>query len=254
MRKFAIILAGGTGSRAGGDLPKQFQPLCGRPVVWWSMQAFRRADPEIEMVLVVHPGYFDDWQILCDALPEADRIPFTLSCGGRSRPESVANGLLTVRDILADRCADAAEVAESVVLVHDGARPLVSPEMIRRGLAALRSGCGAIPAVEPVSSLREVAQPSLPIEDRESRSVARNRYVEVQTPQIFHYTLLRDCYSRGGDLSAYTDDASVAEAAGHRIHLYRGEESNLKVTHPSDFLIAGTLLRMRLDGTTDGQI
>lgn len=246
MKKFAIILAGGTGSRAGGDVPKQFRPLCGRPVLWWAMKAFREADPEMEIVLVVHPGYFDDWQLLCDALPASERIPFTLSCGGRSRPESVANGLLTVRDLLARSCATAAEEAEAVVLVHDGARPLVTPAMIQRALDALRPGCGVVPAVEPVSSLREVADPSLPLEERESRSVSRSRYVEVQTPQVFHYTLLRDCYSHGVDLSAFTDDASVAESAGHGIILSRGEESNIKVTHPTDFLIAAALLGERL--------
>lgn len=82
MRKYAIILAGGSGTRAGGDMPKQFRQICRRPLVWWAMKAFRDADADTEIVLVVHPGFFDDWQILCDAMPEYERIPYTLCCGG----------------------------------------------------------------------------------------------------------------------------------------------------------------------------
>lgn len=242
MRKFAIILAGGEGRRAGGDMPKQFRRICGRPVVWWPIKAFLDADAATEIVLVVHPGYFADWQMLFDALPESERLPYTLCCGGRSRAESVKHGLLTVAELLGS--ATGSETQEAVVMVHDGARPLVSPAMILRGMdACTASGTGAIPAMRAVNSLRELADPSAALCEADSRSVSRARFVEVQTPQIFPYTLLRDCYARATDLSGFTDDASVVESAGHSVRLYEGESRNIKVTHPDDFVIAEALLK-----------
>ncbi len=241
MRKYAIILAGGSGTRAGGDMPKQFRQICGRPLVWWAMKAFRDADADMEIVLVVHPGFFDDWQILCDAMPEYERIPYTLCCGGRTRAESVSNGLLTVAGLLGD-----APAGEAMVMVHDGARPLVSAGMIRRGMDAFCvSGAGVIPVMPAVNSLRQLAAPSVSLAEAESHTVNRALYVEVQTPQIFPYRLLCDCYKSASDLSAYTDDASVVESAGHHVRLYEGESANIKVTHPDDFIIAEALLRAR---------
>ncbi|MDE5903335.1 MAG: 2-C-methyl-D-erythritol 4-phosphate cytidylyltransferase [Muribaculaceae bacterium] len=247
MRKFAIILAGGEGRRAGGDMPKQFRRICGHPVVWWPMKAFHDADAATEIVLVVHPGFFADWQMLFDALPESERLPYTLCCGGRSRAESVKNGLLTVAELLADAPRD--DARDAMVMVHDGARPLISPHMIRRGIEACTAyGTGVIPAMRAVNSLREVADPSASLCETDSHTVSRDRYVEVQTPQIFPYTMLSDCYARATDhLSGFTDDASVVENAGHSVRLYEGEARNIKVTHPDDFIIAEALLKASAD-------
>lgn len=234
MDKFAIILAGGVGQRAGGDLPKQFRPLCGRPLGWWAMKAFVEADPEIRIVLVVHPGFMDDWEIMWEELPKQEQIPFLLSCGGRTRFESVKNGLMTVRD---------AGGENSIVFIHDGARPMVTPAMVRRGLAALLPLGGAIPAVRPVCSLRELENPESPLPDAKSYSVDRARFVEVQTPQIFHYSTIAPLYYEEKDSTRFTDDASLVENHGVKISLYEGDTLNIKVTNPEDFAIAEAIIR-----------
>ena len=236
MRNYAIILAGGEGHRAGGDVPKQFQEICGCPLVWWAARAFREADPGMEIVMVVHPGFIETFDHL---RPGGEpTIPVTLCCGGRSRPESVINGLKMVGDMIG---RDGDGVDDAVVLIHDGARPLVDSSLIRRGLSTLRPGAGAIPCVKSVSSLRELLDG---VEG--SRAVDRSRFVEVQTPQIFHYATIRGAYdAQCGDTSSFTDDASVAEACGVRIDIFEGDHSNIKVTHPEDFYIAEAILARR---------
>lgn len=249
--KFAIILAGGEGRRAGGDIPKQFHYLAGHPLVWWAMKAFRDACPDIIIILVVHPGFFDDWDIMCSEMDEHDRIPHVVACGGKSRPHSVYNGLLTVRDILSEQMKSGKDgIAEEfsknddcVVAVHDGARALVSPEMIRRGLDGLQPGIGMVPAIPPVNSLRKLDSPEQFKTPGGNQTVVRKDYVEVQTPQIFEFSSLLKAYESAGDFSRFTDDASLYESANHPIALYEGDEYNLKVTHPLDFDFAEIILK-----------
>lgn len=224
MKKYAVIVAGGEGNRAGGSVPKQFQNIGGVPMLWWSVRAFHAEDPETSIILVLHPGFFDEWDIMHSELPEEDRkIPVILSCGGRSRLESVKNGLLSVN-----------EKEGSLVAVHDAARPLISPELVARGWEAAMRYKAAVPVVEMTDSIRK-------LEGDSSRAVARRDYVRVQTPQVFDAMLLKDAYSR--ELTEeMTDDASVAEAAGVKVVLYEGSPYNIKVTHPLDFIIAETLI------------
>lgn len=242
MRKFAIILAGGEGRRAGGNLPKQFVDLCGRPMVWWAMKAFYDADPLTALILVVNPGFMDDWELMWRELPEKDRFPCVVSCGGLNRPHSVYNGLLSIRDLLSETQASPGDL-EIAVAVHDGARPLVTPDMINRGFSALRRGYGAVPGVKPVSSLRKVDDPDASFSGSRSISVSRADYVEVQTPQIFYYDELSRAYEHLSDRMGFTDDASLAERDGLEILLYEGDYRNMKVTNPIDFAVARTLLR-----------
>ena len=241
MKKFAIILAGGEGRRAGGNLPKQFVDLKGKPLVWWSMNAFHAADPTTTIILVVHPGFLFDWDMMCSEMRAEERIEHVVCCGGRSRPESVRNGLLSVSEIL-----DALEGEDrdgAIVAVHDGARPLVSPDMINRGIAAAGDGVGVVPAVRCVNSLRRLLDKESPFGKTGDSVVAdRSEFVEVQTPQIFRYLDLHKAYFREEDISVFTDDASLAETAGVRIALYEGEPENIKVTHPADFRIAEAIL------------
>lgn len=236
MQKAAIILAGGAGTRAGGGVPKQFRPLCGRPVVWWSMKAFHDEDSDTRIVLVLHPGFFDDWDILMSDLPEEERIPHTLCCGGKDRVSSVANGLLMLKEVIGSCGKDC------LVAVHDGARPLVSPSMIARGWQAAEEGKCGVPAVPCVNSLRRLVRDDNGVESGASVSVARADYVEVQTPQIFLY---EDAVRTIGNPpeGTFTDDASIAEACGMSVRLYAGEPSNIKITNPDDFKIAEALLR-----------
>lgn len=226
-RKYAVILAGGAGLRAGGDVPKQFQMLNGVPVLWWSVRAFHEEDPETRIRIVVHPGFFDLWDILFSELPMGDRaIPVELVCGGRSRLESVRNGIEGI-DVVSD--------GEVMIAVHDAARPLLTPSLISRGWEKCRETGAAIPFVPMTDSIRRLLPEG-------SEALDRNDYVRVQTPQVFNGRILKDAYS-GTLLPSMTDDASVVEAAGIKVSLYEGSEFNLKITHPLDIEIASLIIR-----------
>lgn len=243
MQKIAVILAGGEGRRAGGNVPKQFRDLAGRPVVWWSMKAFRDEDPYTEIILVLHPGFFDDWDILMSELPESDRINCTLCCGGPDRTSSVANGLSMLSEILEEK---GLAPSSAKVAVHDGARPLLSPEMIARGWEAASKGVCGVPAIPPVNSLRKLTDKALPMEQSASVAVDRSEYVAVQTPQTFLAEDAIRCYANRNPEAVYTDDASLAEADGMSVKLYRGSTDNIKITNPEDHAMAEILLRARL--------
>lgn len=226
LRKYAIIVAGGEGNRAGGSVPKQFVKMGGVPMLWWSVRAFHAEDPATEIILVLHPGFFDDWDILYSELPEADKaIRIKISCGGRTRPESVVNGLMSVPS------------EDALVAVHDAARPMLTPELIGRGWQSAEEHGAAVPVTPMIDSIRRIS-------GDESESVPRKDYVKVQTPQVFRSDLLKTAYSTE-DFSGLTDDASVAERAGHRIFLFEGDADNFKVTTPEDLKIAGILLEER---------
>ncbi len=239
MRRFAVILAGGEGRRAGGMIPKQFVKMNDKPVVWWSMIAFKKADPDITLIIVLNPGYFDDWEIMIERMPEEERIPHVLSCGGKDRAHSAYNGLLTVKELLEQEGIDGDE--EVKVAIHDGARPLVSPKMIEEGFEALTPGYGVIPAVKSTSSLRKVENPEKAFSGSRNFPVDRNEYFEVQTPQSFFFKDIFNAYSNRDD-SRFTDDASLAERYGTKIRLIDGEYSNIKVTNPIDFAVARALM------------
>lgn len=224
MKKYAVVLAGGSGLRAGGEVPKQFQKVGGLPLLWWAVRAFHEEDPHTEIHLVMHPGFFDLWDILASELPEADsEIRVELVCGGRDRLESVRNG---IERIPAEE--------DALVAVHDAARPAVTPELIRRGWEEARQTKCAIPVVKMTDSIRLLEPPY-------SKALDRSRYVRVQTPQVFRADVLKESYSR--ELTPdMTDDASVVEKAGYDISLFEGDERNIKVTNPIDFLLAEIIL------------
>lgn len=239
MKKFAVILAGGEGRRHGGSVPKQFAPLGERTVLWWAIHQFLEADPSTQLIVVMHPGMFDDFDIMMDGLPEADRPVVTLSCGGRSRTESVANGLLTIREILfAEGAVWPRDFADCLVAVHDAARPLVSPDLIRRGWEAAAPGIGAVPVVKPTASLRRLSPGG---EERESTPVNRDEYREVQTPQVFIASDIINAYQPPLPDNC-TDDASLAQQRGLKIRLFEGEYTNIKITNPLDSAIAELIL------------
>ncbi len=208
----------------------------------------------MRIVLVMHPDYADLWQRLMADLPEAERIGCLMTYGGSTRCESVANGLECVASHVAAEKPQAGSPQEVVVLIHDGARPLLTAPMIRRGIEALRQGCGAIPALASVNSLRRLTDLDEPLTESRSESVPRAEYVEVQTPQIFYLEDIRRAYAKGlaeCGAAAFTDDASVAEYAGMQINLYEGLPANIKVTHADDFVIAEALLARRIQMSAD---
>lgn len=224
MKKYAIIVAGGEGNRAGGIVPKQFQLVGGIPMLWWSVRAFYKEDSETNIILVLHPGFFDEWDSLYRELPEMDKhIRYKIVCGGKNRLESVRNGLNSVG------CGE-----DVFVAIHDAARPLVTNDIIRRGWEAVSLYKAVVPVVAETDSLRE-------IKGEDSFVVNRNDYRRVQTPQVFNSQVIKDAYkSLMSDF--LTDDASVVEASGKKVYLYEGESVNFKVTNPEDIKIADLLL------------
>lgn len=223
-RKYAIIVAGGVGHRAGGSIPKQFQPVLGTPMLWWSVKAFYDEDPSTTIILVLHPDYVEMWQELeTQILNDAKKAPkVKIALGGADRLQSVRNGLLMVEE-------------PGLIAVHDAARPMVSRAMISQGWQVAEETGTAIPVVPVTDSLRH-------IEGTQTRAVVRSEYVAVQTPQVFRSELLIPAYER--ELTSdMTDDAPVVEAAGVEVATYAGEPTNIKVTNPLDFAIAEILLK-----------
>lgn len=230
MKKFAVIVAGGVGSRAGGDIPKQFQTVGGRPMLWWSIKAFREEDERTEIIVVMHKDYIDFWNDYVLSLPGDEVISHTVCEGGASRLESVKNGL---------HLCNAEDGA--LVAVHDAARPMVTQKMISDGWDTAAKFGAAVPVIPVTDSLRHISVGRMFMETAKSQTVNRAEFVAVQTPQVFRCGLLKEAYSRPL-VETMTDDASVAEAAGHRIALFPGDSCNIKVTNPLDFIIANHLI------------
>lgn len=210
----------------GGALPKQFQDLMGRPVLWWSMKAFIDEDPSVRIILVLNEKFIQDWNDIYFSLPVEDRFAHDVVPGGNSRTASVKKGLFAVPD--SDDC---------LVAIHDAARPLVTPEMIAGGWKAAAKHGGAVPVVPVTDSLRLVGSKDHNI----SSAVDRSLYMAVQTPQVFRADLLKEAYKSNPD-AVFSDDASAFEAAGGKTALFDGSPSNMKVTNPGDIEIASVLL------------
>ncbi|MDE6272438.1 MAG: 2-C-methyl-D-erythritol 4-phosphate cytidylyltransferase [Muribaculaceae bacterium] len=235
MKNAAIIVAGGKGVRAGGGLPKQFIELADAPMIFHTLRAFRDFDRNMKIVVVMNKEYRGMYESMLKDM--RDPIDQLIVDGGATRAESVKAGL---ECLMKNSDIDASDMK---VAIHDAARPLISPEVIRRGMESVRSGVGAVPVVAIVSSLRQLTGSDGDcFEERASRSVDRSNYVEVQTPQIFILSDIMNAYRKMDDPRNFTDDASIAEAAGLGIALYKGDPANLKVTNPMDFAVAEALI------------
>lgn len=229
MHKYVLIVAGGKGLRMGGDLPKQFIPLEGKPVLMHTLEAFYRWDSSAELVLVLPEDHQPYWKMLCREI--GCKVPHRIANGGETRFHSVRNGL----QFLSEEIENASGRNEKVlVAVHDGVRPFVSPEVISACFEEAEKSGAAIPVMPMIDSLRET-------DANGSHPVDRSRYFAVQTPQVFHSDVLLKAY--GQDFSPlFTDDASVVEAMGQSIRLVTGNRENIKLTTPFDLLIAKGLL------------
>jgi 2-C-methyl-D-erythritol 4-phosphate cytidylyltransferase len=225
MKKYAVIVAGGKGLRMGGDLPKQFLPLQGKPVLMHTLEAFRAAEAELTLIVVLPVDQHDYWAEVCSRYPS---MPAHLVApGGETRFHSVRNGLQLIP---ADE--------ESLVAVHDGVRPFVAAEVIHRCFETAVEQGAVVPVVPVVDTVREL------LEAGESRTVSRDRYRLVQTPQTFRTSLLLKAYQQPYQ-TAYTDDASVVEALGAPVTLVEGNRENIKLTTPFDLLVAESILQAR---------
>ncbi len=220
--KYAILVAGGVGSRSGDSLPKQFHDIGGHPMLWWTLMAFYRENPDTRLIVVMHADFIDYWKEIAGA----DCPPHRITPGGATRKDSVAAGLSLISDD-----------AKGLVAVHDAARPLASSRLILEGWSNALKFQAVIPGLKVSDSLREGTPDN-------NLSVDRSRFFAVQTPQVFDIQLLKAAYAKAESASdpVFTDDASVAEWAGCKIHIYEGDPLNIKVTYPGDFRIAADIL------------
>ncbi len=220
MKKYAIIVAGGTGTRMGSNLPKQFMLLKGRPVLYYSIKAFLDAYDDLEMILVLPTEFLSTGQEIVNGYFDKQRIGIT--AGGTTRFQSVKNGLALIND-------------ESVIFVHDGVRCLVSAELIHRCYEKALSTGSAIPVIASKDSVRLMT-------DKGSEVFDRNKVMLVQTPQTFLSKVLLPAF-KVDHKETFTDEATVVEATGIKVSLIDGEENNIKITRPVDLLIAEQLIR-----------
>lgn len=218
---YVIIVAGGKGLRMGSDVPKQFLPVGGKPVLMRTISRFREYSSTLGIVLVLPREQHEYWHQLCRDYSFSEQ--YIVACGGETRFHSVKNGLAAIPD---DACG--------VVGVHDGVRPFPSIEVIRRCYDAAREAGAAVPVVPVVETLRHI-EPS-----GWTRTVPRSEFWLVQTPQAFSIELLKRAYKQPY-AEAFTDDASVVEALGHEVRLVEGNRENIKITTPFDLRVAEVL-------------
>ena len=218
MKKHIIIVAGGKGLRMGGDIPKQFLPVCGKPVLMRTMEAFYAYDADIHIILVLPVSQQAYWKELCQEYQFA--LLHDIANGGDTRFHSVMNGLALVE-------------GDGLVGVHDGVRPFVSQEVIARCYEEAADCKAVIPVIDVVETVRHLTEDG-------SETVPRDHYKLVQTPQVFEVALLRRAYQQMyTDL--FTDDASVVEALGEKVYLVQGNRENIKLTTPFDLKLAEML-------------
>ena len=214
---YAIIVAGGSGLRMGSPLPKQFLPVGGKPVLMRTIERFREYSRDMPVILVLPESQQDYWRQLCA------EYGFDAGCqvadGGATRFHSVRNGLAAIPDD-----------ADGVVGVHDGVRPFPATDVIRECYETARRTGAAVPVTPVVETLRHIGGATVP----------RDEYRLVQTPQTFIISLLKEAY-RQPYSDAFTDDASVAESAGHTVTLVSGNRENIKITTPFDMTVAEAL-------------
>ncbi len=217
---YAIIVAGGTGSRMGGDIAKQFIEIKGKPIIVRTIERFLELSNRPEIILVLPDDYKQQWKDYCFE----NRFTFrhTLVSGGITRFHSVKSAVKHLKK-------------DGIVAVHDGVRPFVEIDFLE-GLYSIANKEGAvIPVIEPCDSMR------IKEEDGDSRIINRENYVMVQTPQVFHTDILIEAYKQAYS-PIFTDDASVVESMGVKIYLTQGRATNIKLTKPQDLVLAKALL------------
>lgn len=219
MNKVSVIItAGGIGKRMGGDLPKQFIQLSGKPILLRTLECFHTIDSSFELVITLPNDWHDYWRTMlqkhnCD-------IPHTIISGGEERFHSIKNAL--------DVCNG------DSIFVHDGVRPFVAKEIIQACKKSLETHAAVVPVLPIKESIRER-------QGKATRAVDRSNFMLVQTPQCFRSSVLRDAYNLDYH-SGITDDASLVESLGIEIQLVDGNEDNIKITTQKDLIIAETIL------------
>lgn len=222
MKKFAIIVAAGTGKRFNKNSPKQFELLSGKPMLMYSIEAFHEAEPGVQIIVVIREEYFEHWKELCKNYNFI--IRHQIVDGGPERFHSVKNGLALLPD-------------DGLIAVHDGARPLISKETINQLFSHAQNYGAVVPVVEISDSIRSV-------DGTIHKPFDRKKLRLVQTPQVFKCSVLKKAYLLQYDVN-FTDDATVVEASGKSVVLVEGSTENIKVTREQDMIIAEAILAER---------
>jgi 2-C-methyl-D-erythritol 4-phosphate cytidylyltransferase len=229
MNRYAVIVAGGSGSRMGTTTPKQFLALRQMPLLWHTLHAFTQVIPASNIIVVVPEAYLNS-----DTLQWIDAAfgaAITLVTGGETRFHSVKNGLSKVPN-------------DALVAVHDAVRCLITPALIEACFVQAATAKSAIPAISSVDSVR------LQAPDGSNQMLNRNQVMLIQTPQTFHSTLLKQAFEQPYN-DTFTDEASVVEAIGASVQLIPGETTNLKVTRPLDLVVAEYILQERTENFSE---
>lgn len=220
MKKFVIIVAGGSGKRINTEIPKQFISLAGKPVLIHTISAFYNYSPEINILLVLPKIYFGLWENLCKN--HNFNISHKIVEGGKTRFHSVKNGISKIEKY-------------GIIAVHDGVRPLVKKQVIEKAFLDAEIYGNAVPAIPVNESVRELYKTG-------SKIFNRNNLRIIQTPQVFKSSILIKAYQQAYQ-KKFTDDATVVESAGEKINLIEGNPENIKITTPIDLKIAEALLK-----------
>jgi len=224
MKKIALIVAAGNGSRMKNDIPKQFLFLKNKPILYYSINSFLDAYDDVEIILVLPEEHIGKGQEIVDGYFDATKIKIT--AGGRTRFHSVKNGLALVKD-------------EAIIFVHDGVRCLLTKDLIKKCYEAALELGNAIPAVDCSDSVRMLTSNGNKIIDRKKIKL-------IQTPQTFHSKILLPAYAIDYK-EQFTDEATVMEAFGLKVNLIEGEIDNIKITTPQDLILADLILENRLN-------
>jgi len=222
MKNYAIVVAGGAGSRMHSDRPKQFLELAGRPILMHTLDAFAKCGLDINLILVLPSDHLNTWKELTQK--HNYQTSHQTTTGGATRFDSVRNGLTVIED-------------DGLVAIHDGARPLISTKVIQRTFRQAEISGNGIAAVQVKDSIRQIVE-------GKNKAVDRSQFYSVQTPQTFKIDLIKAAFA-ACQSNAFTDDASVAEAFGEKIELVEGSYDNLKITTPEDLVIATSILDRR---------
>ena len=215
-KKYVIIVAGGQGLRMGSEIPKQFKVIGNYPILMHTLNTFYQYDNSIHIILVLPHSHQEYWNQLCKDYNF--HIKHTVVSGGNTRFASVYNGLNIISE-------------PGLIAVHDGVRPFTSQQVIANAFKKAELFGAVIPVIDVIDSLREI------MPDKSSKSVPRQKFRAVQTPQVFRSDILKRAYTQTYN-EWFTDDASVVESAGYSVHLISGNTENIKITTPQDLLLA----------------
>src|SRR5690349_14544540 len=221
-KEYALIVAGGKGTRIKSKLPKQFLEINGLPILMHTINAFHRYSENVAIILVLPEDDFETWESLCKKYDFKKKL--VVQKGGDTRFQSVKNGLEKIE-------------GDGLVAIHDGVRPLVSEDIIGASFRLAAVHESAVAAVRLKESIRMTDQDN-------TKAMDRSRFRLIQTPQTFQVELIKKAYSLKED-DTLTDDASVAERAGHAISVFEGSYENIKITTPEDLVVAEALLQSR---------